>query len=259
MSGTLRIERAGHAATVWIDNVAKRNAMSRAMWEAMADAVEQLGASADVRCIVIRGAGTEAFGSGADIEEFATIRADPQQAREYARRTHRAFHAVRDCPIPIIAAIRGACVGGGLELAAFCDMRICSQDSRFGVPIARLGAVLAYPELEGLVRLVGPNAALEVLLEGRIVGAAEALAKGMVNRVVEVAGFDAEIEATVQRICAGAPLSARWHKKFIARLRRGGPLDEAELEEGYACFETQDYGIGYRSFLAKERPQFVGR
>lgn len=259
MSGTIRVERVGQVATVWIDNVAKRNALNQAMWIAVGDAFTQFGDDTDLRCIVIRGAGTEAFGSGADIEEFSTIRADPQRARAFACHTHRAFHAVRDCPVPVLAAIRGACVGGGLELAAFCDMRICTPDSRFGVPVGRLGAVLAYPELEGLVRLVGPNGALEVLLEGRIIGAAEAQAKGIVNRVAETAPFDAEIEATVQRICTGAPLSARWHKKFIARLRRGGPWSEAELEEGYACFETQDYVTGYRTFLSKEAPVFVGR
>lgn len=259
MSGTIRVERAGPVATVWIDNVAKRNALNQAMWIAVGDAFTTLGEDVDLRCIVLRGAGTEAFGSGADIEEFSTIRADPQQARAFARHTHRAFHAVRDCPVPVLAAIRGACVGGGLELASFCDMRICTPDSRFGVPVGRLGAVLAYPELAGLVRLVGPTGALEVLLEGRVVGGAEALAKGMVNRVVDAAAFDAEIEATVQRICAGAPLSARWHKKFIARLRSGEPLTEAELEEGYACFETEDYVIGYQTFLAREAPVFVGR
>lgn len=259
MSGTIQVERTGQRATVWIDNVAKRNALDQSMWIAVGDAFTQLGQDCDLRCIVLRGAGTEAFGSGADIEEFATIRADPRQARAFARHTHRAFHAVRDCPVPVLAAIRGACVGGGLELASFCDMRICTPDSRFGVPVGRLGAVLAYPELAGLVRLVGPSGALEVLLEGRVVGAAEAQAKGMVNRVVDAGAFDAEIEAAVQRICAGAPLSARWHKKFIARLRSGKPLSEAELEEGYACFETEDYVIGYRSFLSKETPNFVGR
>jgi enoyl-CoA hydratase/carnithine racemase len=98
-----------------------------------------------------------------------------------------------------------------------------------------------------------------VLLEGRVVGAAEALAKGMVNRVVDSAAFDAEIDAAMQRICAGAPLSARWHKKFIARLRSGQPISEAELEEGYACFETEDYVIGYQTFLSKQPPKFVGR
>src|SRR5690606_28826552 len=141
------------------------------------------------------------------------------QATEFAHHVHGAMHRVRDCPVPTLAAIRGICVGGGLELAAVCDLRICSDDSRFGVPVARLGATLAYAELQGLQDLVGPSVALELLLEGRIFGADEALAKGLVGRVLPRADFDAEVEATIARICKGAPLSARWHKKFVRRLR----------------------------------------
>lgn len=259
MSGTIRVEASEHRATVWLDNTARRNAISRAMWIELARVFQQLSADPQLRCIVLRGAGTEAFGSGADISEFAQIRADAAQARSFAEQTHAAFHAVRDCAVPVVAAIRGACVGGALEMAAFCDLRIASEDSRFGVPIARLGAVLAYPEMEGLVRLVGPNAALEVVLEGRIIGAAEALAKGMLNRVVPVAEFDQEVEATVQRICAGAPLSARWHKKFVAKLRERAVLSAADIEEGYACYDTEDYRIGYTTFLDKTVPRFMGR
>lgn len=259
MTGRIRVDRAGQVATLWIDNVAKRNAIDQSMWIAIGDEFEGLARSADLRCILMRGAGTAAFGSGADIEEFAVIRADKQQALDFARHTHRAMRAVRDCPIPVVAAIKGVCVGGGLELAAFCDIRICSQESVFGVPIARLGATLAYPELEGLVRLVGFGVALELLLEGRILGSTEALAKGIVNRVVDAQAFDSEVAATVERVCAGAPLSARWHKKFVARLRSGEALSEMELDEGYACFDTEDYQIGYRTFLAKIPPVFLGR
>jgi enoyl-CoA hydratase/carnithine racemase len=122
-----------------------------------------------------------------------------------------------------------------------------------------LGATLAYPELEGLVRLVGYGVALELLLEGRIVGSAEALAKGIVHRIVEASAFESEVAATVERIRAGAPLAARWHKKFVARLRSGEAQGQAELDEGYACFDTEDYQIGYRTFLAKEPPVFLGR
>jgi enoyl-CoA hydratase/carnithine racemase len=264
MSGTIRVEREGFVATVVIDNAAKRNAMSQAMWIAMGDAIEALSdealsAPAGLRLIVLRGEGTEAFGSGADIDEFETIRATKEQGIAFARHGHRAMHAVRDCPIPTLAAIRGACVGGGLELAAGADMRLASDDARFGVPIARLGATLAYPELEGLMRLAGPTTALELLLEGRVIGAAEALAKGIVNRVVPMAGFEDELQKTVARIVAGAPLSARWHKRFVRRLREGTPLDEAELAEGYACFDTEDFRIGYQTFLAKQPPVFKGK
>lgn len=259
MSGNIIVERDGHVATVTINNPDKRNAMGRAMWMAMGDAVLDLSQQTDLRCIVLRGAGTEAFGSGADIDEFASIRASKEQGIAFGKHGHRAMHAVRDCPIPTIAAIRGVCVGGGLELAAGCDLRISSDDGRFGVPIARLGAVLAYPELEGLVRIAGPDIALELLLEGRIISAAEAYAKGIVNRVIPVAQYEEELAKTIARVVAGAPLSARWHKKFVARLRQGTSLTAAEEQEGYACYDTEDFVEGYRSFLAKQAPQFKGK
>lgn len=259
MNANIIVERAGHVATVTINNPGKRNAMDRSMWIALGDAVLELSQQADLRCLVLRGAGTEAFASGADIDEFASIRASKEQGIAFGKHGHRAMHAVRDCPLPTVAAIRGVCVGGGLELAAGCDFRISSDDGRFGVPIARLGAVLAYPELEGLVRLAGPQVALELLLEGRILGAAEAYAKGIVNRVIPVAEYEDELAKTIARIVAGAPLSARWHKKFVARLCEGRPLAEAEEHEGYACYDTEDFVEGYRSFLAKQAPQFKGK
>lgn len=260
MTGSIRVERVAQVATVIIDNVSKRNAMTQAMWIAMGDRMLELSRERELRCIVLRGEGDEAFGSGADIDEFEQIRATKEQGLAFARHGHRAMHAVRDCPIPTIAAIRGACVGGGLELAAHCDMRLASSNARFGVPIARLGAVLAYPELEGLVRLTGPTFALELLLEGRMIDAQEAVSKGLVNRVVPSAQFADQVGQTVERICAGAPLSARWHKAFIERLRpRYEPLSEAELAEGYDCYDTEDFAIGYRAFLAKTRPVFKGK
>lgn len=259
MSGTIIVAREGHVATVTIDNAAKRNAMSQAMWIAMGDALLSLSSDRGLRCIVLRGAGTDAFGSGADIDEFEKIRATKAQAIAFGKHGHRAMHAVRDCPIPTVAAIRGICVGGGLELAAGCDFRIASDDARFGVPIARLGAVLAYPELEGLVRLAGAQVALELLLEGRLIDAAEAFAKGIASRVIPVAQYEAELTRTIGRIAGGAPLSARWHKRFVERLRRPEPLTDAELEEGYACFDTEDFVEGYRSFLDKRPPVFQGK
>ncbi len=259
MTGTIRVERSDYVATVTIDNVAKRNAMNQAMWIAMGDIMLELAQDRELRCVVLRGAGDEAFGSGADIEEFEKLRADKEQAIAFARHGHRAMQAVRDCPIPTLAAIRGACVGGGMELAAFCDMRICAENARFGIPVARLGATLAHAELEGLMRIAGPVTALEILLEGRILGAQEAYEKGLVNRVVPNDKFEEEVAATVKRITAGAPLSARWHKKFVEQMRRGDTLTEEQLAEGFACFDTEDYRIGYRAFLEKQTPRFIGK
>jgi enoyl-CoA hydratase/carnithine racemase len=158
-----------------------------------------------------------------------------------------------------VAQIHGICVGGGLEIAALCDLRICGASSRFGAPIKNLGLVMAYPEMAPLVRLVGPALALEILLEGRIFDAAEAKDKGLVTRVVADEQVAAEARATAERIAEGAPLVARWHKKFARRLADPRPLTAEEHDECFDCFDTEDFRIGYQAFLAKRKPKFVGR
>ena len=160
---------------------------------------------------------------------------------------------------PTVALIRGVCVGGGLEIALMCDLRICGEGSRFGVPINRLGLTMGYGELAGLLAVVGPAVALEILLEGRVFDAGEALAKGLVHRVVAEGEVEAEVRATAQRIAAGAPLVARWHKRFIRNLSAVPELAAAEWNEGYACFDTEDYREGLRAFLARQKPTFRGR
>ena len=155
--------------------------------------------------------------------------------------------------------IHGACVGGGLEVAALADMRICGESSRFGVPVKNLGLVMAYGELKGLIDLVGRAVALEIVLEGRVFGAQEAKEKGLVNRVVPDHKVEEEALAAAQRIVDGAPLVARWHKKFARRLADARPVTAAEYDESFACFGTEDFQIGYRAFLAKQKPRFRGR
>jgi enoyl-CoA hydratase/carnithine racemase len=155
--------------------------------------------------------------------------------------------------------IHGICVGGGLEIAAMCDLRICGESSRFGVPIKNLGLVMAHAEMEGLMRLVGPAVALEILLEGRIFDAKEALAKGLVTRVVADGEVTAHAYETARRIADGAPLVARWHKQFVRRVMDPAPLTDEERDEGFACFGTEDFRTGYQAFLDKIKPQFKGR
>ncbi|WP_233233535.1 enoyl-CoA hydratase-related protein [Bordetella sp. LUAb4] len=259
MSDPIIVERDGAIATVILNSPEKMNAMNEAMWQGLADAMEGLSADDEVRCIVLRGAGERAFSAGADIEEFPRTRRDKDAARAYGRVTHRAMQAVAGSRHPTLAVIHGACVGGGLELAAVCDMRICGVSSRFGAPINRLGLVMSYGELGGLVALAGRAVALEIVLEGRVFGAEEAQRKGLVNRVVDDAMVNEEGQAAARRIAAGAPLVARWHKRFVQRLDDPRPLTDAELDEAYDCFDTEDFGIGYRAFLAKTRPAFVGR
>ncbi|MET4805943.1 enoyl-CoA hydratase-related protein [Limibacillus sp. MBR-115] len=259
MSDAILVERKGNVATVTLNRPHKLNALTKPLWQRLGDLLIELGADESLRCIVLRGAGGKAFSPGNDISEFETDRSNPEQAKAYGKLMHRTLQALRDCPVPTLALIEGICVGGGMEIAGLCDLRICGRSSRFGAPINRLGLVMAYPEIESLRDLVGEKRALEILLEGRIFGAEEAQDMGIVTRVVDDDAVESEAYATAERIADGAPLVARWHKKFLKRLRSAAPLSEAEFDEGFACYGTEDFGIGYRAFLAKEKPDFKGR
>jgi enoyl-CoA hydratase len=259
MTSSILVERTDGIATLTLNSPEKMNAMSLGMWPGLADRFADFSADDSLRCIVLRGAGEKAFSAGADIEEFPRTRLDKKNALAYGEVTHRAMQAVAQSRHPTLALIQGACVGGGLEVASVCDMRICGASSRFGAPINRLGLVMSYGELGGLVALAGRAVALEIVLEGRVFDAQEALQKGLVNRVVADDGVVDEAFATARRIANGAPLVARWHKRFVQRLADSAPLRPEELEEAYDCFDTEDFRIGYQAFLEKRRPAFVGR
>ena len=152
---SILISRDGGIATVTLNNPARLNALDKAMWQGLGRAMHALAADESLRCVVLRGAGGKAFAAGADIAEFATERADARQAQEYGALIHETMQAVAGCRHPTLALIEGACIGGGLEIAAMCDMRICGESSRFGVPVNRLGLTMAYGELQGLLGLAG--------------------------------------------------------------------------------------------------------
>lgn len=259
MPEDLLLHRDGHIATITFNREAKLNALTREMWADLGQRVTGLSTEEGLRCIVLRGAGTRSFSPGNDISEFEDKRANVEQARAYGRIMQGALDALRRCPIPTVAMIHGICVGGGLEIAALCDIRICGENSRFGAPINKLGLVMGHAEMEGLVRLIGPAKALELLLEGRIVDAQEALRIGLVSRVAAPERVEAEALESAARIAAGAPLVARWHKRFAARLADPRPLTETERDEAYQCFGTEDFRTGYRAFLDKRTPEFEGR
>jgi enoyl-CoA hydratase/carnithine racemase len=259
MDQTILIERDAGIATVILNRPEKLNALTRPMWKRLGDAFEELSADDSVRCIVLRGAGTRAFAPGNDISEFETERSNVEQARAYGDDMRRTIEAIANCRHPIVAQIHGVCVGGGLEIAGLADIRICGESSRFGVPINKLGLVMAYAEIGSLIALAGEANALEILLEGRVFDAREAKDKGLVTRVVADAEVETEARAAAQRIADGAPLVARWHKQFARRLRDPRPLSAQEYDEGFACFGTEDFRIGYRAFLAKQKPEFKGK
>jgi enoyl-CoA hydratase/carnithine racemase len=259
MDETILIERDGAIATVTLNRPDKLNALNRAMWAGLGDTMRRLSGNDALRCIVLRGAGGKAFAAGADIAEFATERANARQAKQYGALIHATMQAVAQCRHPTVALIEGACVGGGLEIAAMCDMRVCGTSSRFGVPINRLGLTMAYGELAGLLALAGRAITLEILLEGRVFDADEAYRKGLVNRVVADDQVEAESYALARRIADGAPLVARWHKQFIERLTVRADIAPEEWDTGFACFDTDDYRAGVQAFLARTKPKFEGR
>ena len=171
----------------------------------------------------------------------------------------RTIEAIGHCRHPVVAQIHGICVGGGLEIAGLADIRICGESSRFGVPINRLGLVMAYSEIGALIRLAGEAVALEILLEGRVFDAREAKEKGLVTRVVP----DAEVEAEARPPRGASRTGRRWWRggtrssRAACATRR--PLTAEELDEGFACYGTEDFRIGRQAFLAKAKPEFKGR
>lgn len=258
MAELVVLERDGGVATVTLNRPEKLNALTKPLWRDLGAAIRGLSSDESVRCVVLRGAGERSFSPGNDISEFRTERADKAMAIRYGQVMRDTLQALEQCPHPVVARIHGICVGGGLEIASLCDIRICGQSSRFGVPIKNLGLVMSYHELAPLVGLVGPGVAREILLEGRIFDAQEALAKRLVTRVVPDDQVAEEVRSTVQRIVEGAPLAARWHKAFIRRIQEPQPLSDAEHEVCFDCFDTGDFREGYDAFLAKRKPVFRG-
>ncbi len=242
-----------------LSNPDKRNALTKGAWARLAEVMEELSLADDLRCIVIRGAGDEAFAAGADISEFPTERSNAEQARAYGKVVARAIKAIIECRHPTVAMIKGPCVGGGLELACACDLRISGESGRFGIPIKRLGHPLAYPAMKVVRDLVGRSVVLEILLEGRIFDAHEAERKGLVSRVVADDKVEEEAYATARRIASGAPLAARLNKKFAYRLADPAPLTPTELEEAYTACDSEDYRAGLQAFFDKRKPVFRGR
>jgi enoyl-CoA hydratase len=259
MTDLVLLEREGEIAKVTLNQPAKLNAINNRMWTRLREIFAELDGDESLRCVILSGVGDRAFSVGADISEFEENRSTIAKARQYHERTHTAMQAIFCCRHPVVAQIRGLCVGGGLELTTTCDLRICAESARFGIPVKRLGLVVSYTELKPLVDLIGPANALEILLEGRIHSAHEALRMGLVNRVVPDEEVEHEAFATAVRIAEGAPLVARWHKKFTRRIMQPRTISDEEMDESFHCFETEDFQAGYQAFLAKSNPEFRGR
>ena len=240
---------------------AKRNAMTFTMWEAIPPIMEDFQNDPDVRVVVMKGAGDKTFVSGADISEFESMRASPEQTRAYDLSGDRAHAAMGGLTKPLIAQIQGWCMGGGAAISLDADIRICSDDSHFGVPAAKLGVGYGYDGIRTLVDLVGPTFAKEIFFLGKPFTAEDARIMGLVNRVVPVA----ELEQTVLNYCdiikQNAPLTIRAAKTAI----NAAVQDESRRNEGLiqemveACFASNDYTEGYTAFMEKRKPAFQGQ
>ncbi len=256
---TINLAVEGEIATLTLNNPDKLNAINLAMWQQISANMASISADSGIRCVVLRGAGDQAFAAGGDLEEFVTGRATLEQALHYHGEVAKALNAIADCPHPTVALIKGACIGGGLEIAGVCDLRIAGESARFGAPINKLGFSMYPGEMEGLLRLAGPAVIKEILLEGRILSASQAYEKGLLSRVVKDDQVEDEAYASARRICQGAPLVAGWHKQWIRRLLDGRPLSDEEKAASFAFLETEDYREGLAAFLEKRKPVFKAR
>jgi enoyl-CoA hydratase/carnithine racemase len=257
----LRAEIDGPVASLLIDNPAKRNALDLAMWQAIPPLMAAIEAHEEVRVIVIRGAGDLAFASGADIAEFETVRATAEGGRAYEEANERAFQAVSQSPLPVLAMIRGFCLGGGLGLAVSCDLRVAAEGAQFGIPAGRLGVGYPPAAMASVVAAVGPMAAKDLFFTARRIDAAEAARLGLLTRLVPEAVLEEETYSLARTIAANAPLTLRAAKRAIdAAAGLPGAPGHAELARlAGACFDSEDYREGRTAFLEKRAPRFTGR
>jgi enoyl-CoA hydratase/carnithine racemase len=259
--GRVYVEREGALAWVVFDHPERRNAVSVEMWDALPEIAMELDADRAVRVVLLRGAGDQAFVSGADITQFESARTGAGAAQAYEDKGVRAFGALSSLSKPVIAAIHGFCIGGGMAIALTADLRIAADDAQLAIPAARLGLGYHAPGVDALVRLVGPSIASEIFFTARRFDTREALARGLVNEVVAKGSLEARVREIANGIAANAPLTLR-SMKLVARelARPEGRRDEAAMRASiHACFDSEDYREGVRAFLEKRKPKFQGR
>jgi enoyl-CoA hydratase/carnithine racemase len=260
MAGTVHFVAENGVATVTLDSPGKLNAVSVTMWSELRRVFEALVEDGNVRCIVVRGARGD-FAAGADLDEFDQVHSDPVSGRRFHLDVVMpALAAVRDVPQPVLAAIEGVCAGGGLQIALACDIRVAAENSRFGVPVGRLGFPVVLPELRLLLDRLGQTVTAELLLTGRLLDAREAQAKGVVSQVVPTEEFEHRVDETVQAIMAGSPLAARSNKAQIRLLvERGRDYTAHDLDASFAFLESEDHREGIAAFIARRLPKFLGK
>lgn len=254
-------EKDGAIGWITFNNPARHNAVSLAMWQALAEIVGDYAHDDAIRVIVVRGAGEKAFVSGADISEFEEKRSSPETTRLYNETAQRASRALKDVGKPTIAMIRGWCVGGGVSVALSCDLRIAAEDSAFAVPAAKLGLGYEFEGVRKLVDVVGPSFAREIFYTARQFTGQEALAMGLVNRLVPPDWLETYVRDYADSIAANAPLTVASIKTLVAQALEDESQRDLKLcrEVVDRCFDSEDYAEGRQAFMEKRKPKFAGR
>jgi len=256
-----RIIEKKDGAVGWLifNNPERRNAISVDMWEAIPQALERFAADGEIRLVVLAGAGDKAFVSGADISQFEKQRSGPEAVQHYEEIAEGAQLRLATFDKPLLAMIRGYCLGAGLNIANACDLRIASESARFGIPAARMGLGYRASSMKNLVDVVGPAYAREIMITGRQFSAAEAKEMGLVHNVVEDKALEGVVDEYCQSIAANAPLTMRAAKRIIREVTKKDydiALCRSWVKE---CFDSEDYAEGRRAFMEKRKPVFKGR
>jgi enoyl-CoA hydratase/carnithine racemase len=255
----IQASREGEIARVTIARPEKRNALDLPMWIALAEAMEAASADDAVRCVLIEGEGEIAFSAGADIAAFSQERGTPEREAVYGRELSRSFQSIRRCRHPVVAACRGWTMGGGCGIATMSDFRVGGPGTRMGIPARNLSIFYHYGELDPLLQMVGYAVTCELLIEGRVFTGEEAFQKGLLTRLVPDDQVKAEALALAKRIAEGAPLSNRFHKAALQKLRGALPITPAESAAVNDFAYTEDFREATRAFLEKRKPVWRGR
>ena len=255
----LSVTHEGQIAIVSFDRPEARNAFDLSMWQGLQAIMEALSADDTLRCVVLRGAGSEAFSAGADIKAFEIERGSSEAEEVYARVFHHAMQSIRLCQHPVVAAITGICLGGGAGIATMCDFRVGGEGIRLGITACKLSLWYPYDEIEPIIASFGSAVAAEMLIEGRIFNGREAYDKGLLSRVVADAEVISEAMALANRIATGAPLSARFHKAAIRRLGENAPITPEENLAVSDFVRTEDFQNAVQAFKQRQTPVWRGR
>jgi enoyl-CoA hydratase/carnithine racemase len=251
----------GQVLHIRFNNPAKHNALSVDMWEAVPPLLERAAKDDNVRMVVFSGEGEKAFVSGADISQFEDMRAAQEAVKRYEAMAEAALEGIYEFEKPTLACIRGYCIGGGVNVAISCDIRIATTNSVYSVPASRLGLGYRFSAMRNLTNLVGPGFAKDIFFTGRRLDAAEALRIGLVNRIAEPDKLDGLLAEYTTAITTGAPLTIKAGKHIIREVLKPDSDIDMEVCRGLIrdCFESEDYAEGRKAFMEKRKPVFRGK